>query len=193
MGRVYTSAEIERLHQEFEKGTPLTDVGRILDRSPYGILNKVRSMAKSDPGRWDSARVAEYRQQYYQEHPDKTRGMVYKGRERGRERRMYASIRGAGRLGYEIGKISRYPTTISIELPGDDIDMPTAVTDFRNHVQEALLSAKMQALYDGLQVNRGERGVVISFDPAGIDERRLSSLGRFLKAYASSLERERSG
>ncbi len=62
-GKNYTSEEINRLHDGFNQGIPLSELEVILDRSDKGILWKLKRLVQQDPERWNMEILIEYQRQ----------------------------------------------------------------------------------------------------------------------------------
>jgi hypothetical protein len=57
---VYTEEELELLHDEFERYTPLSNLAIKLNRTPYGLARKILRLSEELPGIWDPEKAQEY-------------------------------------------------------------------------------------------------------------------------------------
>jgi hypothetical protein len=86
MSVYYTAEELEKLYEEVEKGTSLSELEEILGRSDSGISKKLQRLSQSSPEKWDGQKAAEYCKQYRKMHGEKLREKERRYREENRER-----------------------------------------------------------------------------------------------------------
>lgn len=164
----YTREDIEALHKQFERGTRLETLAVIFERTAYAIMKRLSRFSREEPGRWSAERVAKYREQYR---------VIRKG-----------NIERMRMLGYVIEGISRNKNSLAIQLSEENLDKESVVKDFRDHVLEAMVYAKIQDLGKEMSVDFRAGRVVIRFD---LETREGEELTGFLEKYESVLERER--
>lgn len=57
---IYTEEELELLHDGFERGAPLSDIAKVLCRTPYGLARKLLCLSEELPDIWDPEKAYEY-------------------------------------------------------------------------------------------------------------------------------------
>jgi Txe/YoeB family toxin of Txe-Axe toxin-antitoxin module len=190
MRKRYTEGDIETLHDEFEKGTHLSEIAGKLGRDPYGILQKMQKLTIDDPESWDEGRVADYHRQYYEEFRDTVLGKVHRYKIRKRTREMIKLMEGVASHGYDVGRIMSGDNTIQIEIAEEGVDMSQAETDFRVHIHKALDAVKIRKVSPFLRLTHVDNTMVIGFDTSGIDFTRKGGLRYFLDAYSTVLRKD---
>lgn len=87
--RRYTKAELQKMAYGLGYGMPLSALGIELDRTPYGIAAKMRSLSARYPDVWNPKEVTEYTRSEMEKH--KGRGNVKEHKEPRRARKRQQS------------------------------------------------------------------------------------------------------
>lgn len=82
---MYTQQELEQILKGIKQHKPISELESLLDRSAYGIIQKLQALSKADPGKWNPEIVAQYSKEYYNQ-SNKIRKKLYQRQYRAQHR-----------------------------------------------------------------------------------------------------------